>query len=80
MKPSQIPVTPSSDWPVGAKITLLDAYLQNPIDVRVKRHPNTDHLVCEDERGIVYYARTDRVVGFVGNVPDPIDDFADILG
>ncbi len=77
-----IPVTPSADWPVGAKITLLDAYLQNPIDVRVKRHPNADHLVCEDERGIVHYARTDRVVGLVDeSVIEPaVDDFAEILG
>ncbi len=79
MKP--IPVTPSSDWPVGAKLTLLDAWLRNPITVKVTRHPNADHLVCEDERGVVHYARTDRVEGFAADHEEShLDDFADILG
>ncbi len=85
MKP--VTVTPSSDWPISARIMLTDAYLQNPIEVKVRSHPNADHLVCEDDRGVVYYARTDRVAGFV-NIDfvkptlsaSALDEFADILG
>lgn len=77
MKP--IPVTPATDWPVGRKIVLLDAHLQNPITVKVTRHANADHLITEDERGVVYFARTDRVTGFCDD-DTPTDDFADILG
>lgn len=73
-------ITPSVTWPVGRKIILLDAYMQNPITVKIVRHPNADHLVCEDERGVVHYARTDRVEGFVIEPVDSIDDFSDILG
>lgn len=76
----KIDVTPSTDWPVGRKVVLLNAYLQNPIEVKVTRHPNADHLVCEDERGVVYYARTDRVEGFIREPAPRFDDFADILG
>lgn len=76
-------VTPSTNWPLHSRIILLDAWMKNPIAVKVIKHPNDEHLVAEDDRGIVYYARTDRVVG-----PDPnfsqltniSDDFADILG
>lgn len=76
----KIEVTPSANWPIGRKIVLLDAYHQNPIQVRITRHPNVDHLACEDERGVVHYARTDRVEGFIGDAPEPADDFEDILG
>lgn len=76
----RIEITPSVNWPVGRKISLLDAYMQNPITVKITRHPNADHLVCEDERGVVHYARTDRVEGFVNEPTNPIDDFSDILG
>jgi len=76
----KIEATPAANWPVGRKIVLLDAYLQNPVTVKITRHPNADHLICEDERGVVYYARTDRVEGFVTEPVDSIDDFSDILG
>lgn len=76
----KIEATPAANWPVGRKIVLLDAYLQNPVTVKIMRHPNADHLICEDERGVVYYARTDRVEGFVTELVDSIDDFSDILG
>lgn len=76
----KIEITPAANWPIGSKIVLLDAWLQNPIHVRVTRHPNAEHLVCEDERGVVHYARTDRVEGFIGEPAAPADDFADILG
>ena len=54
---------PAKDFPVGWNITLLDAYMRNPIDVRVTRHPNADNIVAEDPRGVVYYAGTGRIVG-----------------
>lgn len=54
---------PSADFPVGWSVTLLDAYLRDPRTVRVTRHPNPTHIVAEDERGIVYYAHTGRIVG-----------------
>jgi hypothetical protein len=74
-------ITPAADWPLGNRIVLLDAYMRNPIEVKVIRHPNADHLVGEDERGVVYYARTDRVVGSVpGNDDSGFYDFSDILG
>lgn len=76
----KIDVTPSSNWPVGRRIVLLDAYMRNPIEVKITKHPNGDHLLCEDERGVVYYARTDRATGFVENSSIDLDDFADILG
>ncbi|QXV73577.1 hypothetical protein [Rhizobium phage RHph_X2_30] len=76
-------VTPATNWPLKSRIILLDAWMKNPIGVKVIKHPNADHLVAEDERGIVYYARTDRVVGFdpyFSGLTNIYDDFADILG
>jgi hypothetical protein len=78
MKP--ISVTPSSNWPVSRRIVLLDAWMRNPIEVKITKHPNGDHLLCEDERGVVHYARTDRVTGFADDAAEMTDDFADILG
>lgn len=54
---------PAKDFPVGWNITLLDVYMRNPIDVRVTRHPNSENIVAEDPRGVVYYASTGRIVG-----------------
>ena len=48
-------VTPSADWPIGRRVVLLDAYLRNPIEVKVTKHPNPDHLITEDDRGVVHY-------------------------
>lgn len=84
-------VTPVTDWPVGHKIVLLDAWLQCPREVKVTRHWNADHIGAEDDKGVVYYAKTDRIEGFVlqvdsdfddifGAAAKPADDFADILG
>ncbi len=78
-------VTPSPDWPIGRRVVLLDAYLRNPIEVKVTKHANADHLITEDDRGVVYYARTDRITGFADDyVIEREDveliDFADILG
>lgn len=54
---------PSTDFPIGWSITLVDAYMRDPRSVRVTKHPNPNHILAEDERGIVYYAHTGRIVG-----------------
>jgi hypothetical protein len=71
-------VTPAANWPIGRRIVLLDAWLNNPREVKVTRHWNAEHIGAEDDRGIVYYAKTDRIEGFTKPPVDP--DFADILG
>lgn len=77
----RIEITPSSSWPIGRRIILLDAYMRNPIDAKVTRHPNADHVIVEDDRGVVYFARTDRITGFsTVDRQRKVDDFADILG
>ncbi|WP_425962690.1 hypothetical protein [Rhizobium nepotum] len=74
-------VTPSSNWSIGRRIILLDAYMRNPIDVKVTRHPNADHVIVEDDRGVVYFARTDRITGYsTSGKTREVEDFADILG
>ena len=76
-------ITPAVKWPIGSRIVLLDAWMKNPIEVRVTRHPNTDCVLTEDNRGIVYFARTDRISGFAegkSGVTDRLSEYDDILG
>ena len=74
-------LTPATDWPIGSKIVLLDAYMRNPIEVKVVAHWNAEHIGGEDARGIAYYAKTDRIVGFAANGKpvSALDEFDDVL-
>ncbi|MNE51757.1 hypothetical protein D3C80_1464000 [compost metagenome] len=75
-------ITPASDWPITSQISLLDPYYRNPVNVKVVKHANADHIIAEDARGIVYFARTDRIASEpVQHFVDiEFDDFSDILG
>jgi hypothetical protein len=54
---------PSTDFPIGWECTVLDAWMRDPTEVRITRHPNETHILGEDARGIVHYAHTGRIVG-----------------
>lgn len=74
-------ITPATDWPIGGKATLVDAYYRNPVAVRVTKHANVDHIIAEDVKGIIYFACTDRLTRLAGeNVCPQEDDFSDVLG
>ncbi len=76
-------VTPASNWPIKSRVILLDAWMRNPVRVKITRHPNVDHIVAEDLTGIVYYARTDRIEGKDPDSMEVVDlfpEFSDILG
>ena len=70
-------ITPAADWLLKSRVVLLDAYMRNPIEVRITKHANENHVITEDDRGIVYFARTDRIVGFCRQ---PVDEYEDLLG
>ncbi len=66
----------ASDYPVGSSVTLLDAWMRNPRKVRITKHPDYDpySIICEDERGVVYTAKTSRIVDEPTKGLDEIDD------
>ena len=72
-------ITPASQWPIKRRIILLDAWMRNPIEVRVTKHWNDTHIGAEDDRGIVYFSRTDRIIGFASAPASVFDEFDDLL-
>lgn len=79
--------TSLANWPVGSRIILVDAWMRNPIEVKITRHWNAEHIGAEDSAGIVYYAHIGRIKSRVADEFDDIfqlkqtvDDFADVFG
>lgn len=68
---------PIAAWPVGRKIILVDAWMRNPIEVKVTGHPNAENLIAEDSRGVVYYAHHGRVKGFAARTV--IEEYEDLF-
>jgi hypothetical protein len=54
---------------IASKIILLDAWMKNPIEVKVTKHPNADHILAEDARGVVYYAHHARIERILESKP-----------
>lgn len=82
---------PSSLWPAGTKVTMLDAWMKNPRDGKVVYLPNADHVVMEDGRGIRHFGHTSRIISeppainsdfndLLGDTNEDENDFSDLLG
>lgn len=88
MKQPTLP-TSSASYPIGSRVILVDAWMRHPIEVKITKHWNAEHIGAEDANGIVYYAHTSRIRqrivettdfdDILGDAPKP-DDFDDILG
>lgn len=66
-------------WPVGRRVTVLDAWMRNPVEAKIFRHWNSEHVGAEDDRGLRYYAHVGRLRNLNIQKPD-VSDFDDILG
>lgn len=62
---------------VGSKLILLDAWMRNPIEVKVTKHPNASNILAEDARGVVYFAHHSRIEKVLSSKPRR--DFDDLL-
>lgn len=54
---------PNTLWPIGSKFTLVDAWGNDPVQVkRVSVATADKYVVADDARGVRYYAHTDRII------------------
>jgi len=70
---------PVDAWPVGNRVVLLDAWMRNPVEVKIIRHWNADHVGADDVTGLRYYAHVGRIERRISKELE-LDDFDDILG
>ena len=79
---TQAPLRLGSTFAIGSKITLLDAWMRNPRQVRVIKHPDyaPDSVITEDARGVIYTAKTSRIVGEAVTARPTVEDLDDLLG
>lgn len=70
---------PVDAWPVGSRVVLLDAWMKNPVEVKIFRHWNADHIGADDDKGLRYYAHVGRIERGIFTELD-LDEFEDILG
>jgi hypothetical protein len=74
-----VAVASLAQWPVGTRVELLDAWFRNPIEVKVTKHPNAEHIISEDDRGVVYYAHYKRITRIVKKATPDRLSFEDLL-
>lgn len=67
---------PNSLWPVGSRVTFVDARGFSPRPGQVIRHYNQQEVLIEDDRGVHHFCRTWRIK----TNPRPLDSFDDLLG
>jgi hypothetical protein len=80
--PTSLGERPVEAWPVGSVVILLDAWMRNPVEVKIIRHWNADHIGAECGHGLRYYAHVGRIELSISRpaAPRSIDEFDDILG
>lgn len=75
---------PVKAYPVGRRAILLDAWMRNPVEVKITAHANSSHFISEDARGVVYFAHVGRVTRLISEEPAAShpewEEFSDILG
>lgn len=52
---------PNTNFPLGSKVRMLDAWGRNPVVGRVTAHYGVDQVRVEDTRGVVHTGQTWRV-------------------
>lgn len=52
---------PNTLWPVGTKVTYLNAYGLEPVDGIITRHYGETNVLVEDARGVRYFGATWRI-------------------
>lgn len=72
---------PNTDFPVGTKVSFVDPYGRNPVEARVRRHFGETDVTVEDERGVIYFGATWRIVAVLGapEKPKPSVDLNDLF-
>ncbi|NSZ73920.1 hypothetical protein G6L74_09220 [Agrobacterium tumefaciens] len=69
---------PNSLWPVGTKVTYLNAYGLEPVDGVVIKHYGATNVLVEDGRGVRHFGATWRI----SNAPPsskPVVDLHDLI-
>ncbi|MEH0291812.1 hypothetical protein V6R98_02185 [Agrobacterium sp. CCNWLW71] len=69
---------PNTLWPVGTKVTYLNAYGLEPVDGAVIKHYGETNVLVEDARGVRHFGATWRIATTPPS-PKQIVDLDDLI-